>query len=84
MASLRQKLADDHSQHLTFIENILKKGIKSRYLRPLNSRAMAAALFGLIRSSAIDWMLLPAEESLNSKKEFIMDIFLRGVIKHEK
>ena len=84
MASLRQKLADDHFRHLTFIENILKKGIKSGYLRQLNQRAMAAALFGLIRSASIDWMLLRGEESLNSKKEFIMDIFLKGAIKHEK
>jgi AcrR family transcriptional regulator len=84
MASLRQKLVDDYFQHLTFIENILKKGIKSGYLRSLNPRVMAAALFGLIRSSAIYWMLLPDKESLNSKKDFIMDIFLRGVINNEK
>jgi hypothetical protein len=45
---------------------------------------MAAALFSLIRTSAIDWMLLPEKESLSSKKDFIMDIFLKGVVKYEK
>jgi AcrR family transcriptional regulator len=84
MTSLRQKLADDYFEHLTFIENIFKKGVNSGYLRPLNPRVMAAALFGLIRSSAIDWMLLPDKESLNSKKDSIMDIFLRGVISNDR
>jgi AcrR family transcriptional regulator len=84
MTSLRQKIMDDHLQYLIFIENILKSGIKTGYLRPLNHRAMAAALFSLIRTSAIDWMLLPEKESLSSKKDFIMDIFLKGVVKYEK
>jgi AcrR family transcriptional regulator len=84
ITSLHQKLMDDYSQHLTFIENVLKSGIKNGFLRALPPRDMAKALFGLIRSTSIDWMMLPANSSLNSKKDFILQIFLRGVQQNEK
>jgi hypothetical protein len=44
---------------------------------------MASALFHLIRASSMEWMLVPTKESLNSKKGFIMDIFLHGVKKYD-
>jgi len=84
MISLREKLLDGYSQHLTFIENELKSGIKNGFLRPLSSRNMAEVLFGLIRSSAVDWMLFPAKTSLGSKKDFILELFLHGVQQNEK
>jgi AcrR family transcriptional regulator len=84
MVSLRDKLIDDYSQHLSFIENILKGGIKLGFLRRLNTRDMAVTLFGMIRSSTIDWMLLPTDKSLSSKRDFILDIFLKGVQQNEK
>jgi AcrR family transcriptional regulator len=82
MTSLRRKLIDDYLQHITFIENLMKSGIKKGFLRPLVPREMAGLLFGVIRSTAIDWMLLPTKESLNLKKDRIMEIFLEGVKKH--
>ncbi|MGV8059222.1 MAG: TetR/AcrR family transcriptional regulator [Smithellaceae bacterium] len=84
MTSLHRKLLDDYSKHLTFIESELKSGIKSGFLRPLPSRDTAEVLLGLIRSSAVDWMLFPAKTSLSSKKDFIREIFLRGVQRNEK
>jgi hypothetical protein len=42
---------------------------------------MAGVLFGLIRSQSIDWMILPENMALNSKTNFILDIFLEGVKK---
>jgi AcrR family transcriptional regulator len=84
MTSLRQGILDDYSQSLTYIENELKSGIKSGFLRPLPSRDMAEALFGLIRSSAINWMLFPAKTSLSSKKDFVLKVFLQGVQQNEK
>lgn len=81
MTSMREKLINDYSQHLTFIENVLKSGIKDKFLRPLPPRDMSGALFGLIRSQIIDWMILPGNIALNSKTDLIMDIFLEGVKK---
>jgi hypothetical protein len=45
---------------------------------------MAAALSHLIRAASIDWMIMPTSETLASKKDFILDIFLNGVKKHDK
>ena len=83
MTSLRQKIIDDYFKHITFIENILKEGIKKDLLRDLPPHEMAEALFHLIRASSIEWMLVPAKESLISKKGFILDIFLHGVKKYD-
>ncbi len=84
MTALRQKIMDGYLQHLTFIENEIENGIKNGFLRSLPAREVASVLFGLIRFSAIDWMLFPSETSLRSKKDFIMEVFLRGVQKNEK
>ena len=83
ITSLRQKFIDDYFKHITFIENLLKDGIKKGVLRALPPHDMAEALFHLIRASAIEWMLIPTKESLSSKKRFIMDIFLNGVKKYD-
>jgi AcrR family transcriptional regulator len=84
MASFHQKMMNDYLHHLTFIENLLNTGIKNGFLRPLPPRAMALVLFGLIRSTSIDWMFLPAASSLYLKKDFVLDIFLQGVQRNEK
>jgi AcrR family transcriptional regulator len=83
MVSLYKKLSDGYYDHITFIENLLKDGIHKGQLRNLPSRDMAEALFFLMRSSAVTWMINPTKESLLSQKKFIMDIFLHGVKKHD-
>lgn len=83
MTSLRQKMIEDYFKHLTFIENLMKSGIRKDILRSTCTHDMAAALFGLIRSTSIDWIFLPANKPLSSKKDFILEIFLQGVQKNE-
>ncbi len=84
MTSLRQKIMEGYLQHLTFIENEIENGMNSGFLRPLPARDVASVLFGLIRFSAVDWMLFPAKTSLSSKKDFILKVFLQGVQQNEK
>jgi AcrR family transcriptional regulator len=83
MTSLRQKLLNGYIKHLAFIENLLKSGIKSGFFRPVSPRDLAALLFGLIRATSIDWMILPENASLSSKNDFILKAFLQGVQKNE-
>jgi AcrR family transcriptional regulator len=83
MTSIRQKLINDYYQHLSFIEKILKSGIKNGLLRSLPPREMAGALSHLIRAASVDWVLVPSKEPLSSKREFILDIFLHGAKKYE-
>lgn len=81
MMSLRRRLMDGYLEHVDFLEAMLSDCMKSGFLRYLNPRQMAALLFGLIRSTAIDWMFIPDETSLRSKEDFILDVFLSGVKK---
>jgi AcrR family transcriptional regulator len=83
ITSIRQKLINDYYQHLSFIEKILKSGIKNGLLRSLPTREMAGALSHLIRAASVDWLLVPSKEPLSSKRAFILDIFLHGAEKHD-
>ena len=83
MSSLRQQLGDDYFNHLSFIENILKVGIKNDVLRDLPPHEIATALSHLIRAASIDWILMQSKDRLVSKTEMILDIFLNGVKKHD-
>lgn len=83
MSTMRQHLMKGYFKHLSFIENILKVGIKDGKLRNLPPREIAAALSHLIRAASIDWMIMPSKDKLVSKKEMILDIFLNGVKKYE-
>lgn len=83
MNGIHQRLKDDYFNHLSFIENILKAGIKNGTLRNLPPREIAAAISHLIRAASIDWMIVQSKESLVSKKELILDIFLNGVKSHD-
>jgi AcrR family transcriptional regulator len=83
MTSIRQKLINDYYKHLSFIEKILKSGIKNGILRSLPPREMAGALSHLIRAASVDWVLVPSKEPLSSKRAFILDIFLHGAEKHD-
>ena len=83
MNDIHQRLRDDYFNHLSFIENILKAGIKNGTLRNLPPREIAAAISHLIRAASVDWMTIQSKESLVSKKELILDIFFNGVKKHD-
>lgn len=82
MTSIREKLINDYYQHISFIEKILKSGIKSGALRSLPSREMAGALSHLIRAASVDWVVMPTKEPLSLKTAFILDIFLHGAQKN--
>ena len=84
MTSIREKLINDYYQHISFIEKILKSGIKSGLLRSLPPREMAGALSHLIRAASVDWVLVPSKEPLSSKTAFILDIFLHGAKKYDQ
>ncbi len=83
MNVLRERLKEDYFNHLSFIENILKVGIKKGVIRSLPSHEIASALSHLIRAAIVDWIIMPSKDKLVSKKEMILDIFFNGVKKHD-
>lgn len=83
MNSMREQLMNDYFKHLSFIENILKGGIKDGVLRDLPPNDLAAALSFLIRAAIMNWLITTSQATLVSKKEMILDIFFNGVKKHD-
>lgn len=81
MTDIRDKLISKYQTHLSFIESIFEKGIEAGLLRVLPARQMANLLMHIIRAASVDWLMLPADESLVSKKEFILDVYFHGVTK---
>ncbi len=77
--SLKEILCDFHLEHVNFIEGIIKKGIEEKTLRrESDSRDMAGALMGMMKSFQFRWIMSNGEESLVGKVPVVMDIFLRG------
>ena len=83
MTEIRRKLLEDYLRQLSFVEKLLKEGIKKGVIRALPPREMAGVLIHMIRAASVHWLMVPSDEPLASKKRFIEDIFLNGVKKNE-
>ncbi len=79
ISSIRETIYKDYFRHLSFIERLIKDGVKKGVLRRLPPREMAAALIHMLRSASVHWLLVSSKETLSAKKEVILDIYLRGV-----
>ena len=76
---LRDKIIADYVSHIDFIEDIMRRGIEMKSLKVMESRIMALAILGIIRSFFYDWMLSKQETPLSDKVDSVLDIFLKGV-----
>lgn len=83
MTNIREKLIGEYLKHLSFIEGIVKAGIRSGLFRALPARDMAALLLHIIRAAAFDWVMLSSNASLLARKDFILDVYFHGVKKDE-
>jgi AcrR family transcriptional regulator len=83
MTEIRRKLLEDYLRQLSFVEKLLKEGVKEGVIRALPPREMAGVLIHMIRAASVRWLMVPSEGSLTSQKRFIEDIFLNGVKKNE-
>lgn len=83
MTNIRDKLIGEYLKHVSFTENILEAGISSGLFRVLPAREMAVLLMHMIRAASIDWIMLSDTNSLVSRKNFILDVYLNGVKKHD-
>ena len=79
MTKMREKLIAGYTNHLSFIENIFKQGIEAGLFRDLPAREMANLLMHIIRATSFDWLMLSVDESLVSRKKFILDVYMNGV-----
>ena len=77
--ALRERMMCDYADHVSFIEEVIREGIRTGYLKKMDPRMMAAALLGIINSCSFKWLTVAKEGSLETKVPFVLDIFLEGV-----
>ncbi|MHB9098573.1 MAG: TetR/AcrR family transcriptional regulator [Syntrophales bacterium] len=78
-ADLRKRMRKDYALHVSFIEGVMRDGIRSGILKEMDPPMMAAALTGIINSYANKWLAEAEDKPLKSKVPFVLDIFLKGV-----
>jgi AcrR family transcriptional regulator len=81
-AALRKRMVSDYAVHVSFTEEVLREGICAGVLKEMDPRMMAAALTGIINSSASKWLAMMEGASLMGNVPFVIDIFLEGVRKN--
>jgi AcrR family transcriptional regulator len=77
--TLRDRMMRDYADHVAFIEELIREGIRTGDLKKMDPRMMAAALLGIINSCSFKWLTVAKDGTLETKVPFVMDIFLQGV-----
>lgn len=80
-AELCKRMRSDYALHISFIEEMMRTGIRMGVLKKIDPPLMAAALTGIVNSYTSKWLAVAQEGSLKSKVPFVLDIFLKGVRK---
>jgi AcrR family transcriptional regulator len=77
--ALRDRMMRDYADHVSFVEGVIREGIRTGDMKKMDPRMMAAALLGIINSCSFKWLTVAKEGSLETKVPFVLDIFLEGV-----
>lgn len=78
-SALKSRMIEDYYSHVDFIEEIIKSGIATGYLKPVQARMSAIALLGMIRSFIYDWMISRQYFLLSERSDDLINIFLNGL-----
>jgi AcrR family transcriptional regulator len=79
---LRDRLMADYEEHVSFIEGVMREGIRAGILQRMDPRMMAAALVGIMNSCTFKWLAAPGGTALSADVPIVIDIFLGGVRKN--
>jgi len=79
---LRKRMVSDYAVYVSFIEGVMRDGIRTGILKKMDPWMMAAALTGIINSYTAKWLTVAEGASLMDNVQFVVDIFLRGVKKN--
>jgi len=80
---LRARMIKDYTVYASFIEGVMRKGIRAGVLKKMDPRLMADALMGIINSYASKWLIAAEGTSPMVNVQTVVEIFLGGVRKNE-
>ncbi len=81
---LGKGIYDKMVTYIDLLARVMKEGIRSGELKPLNPLDMAHGLVGIVNSFMFEWLISPKPYPLASKIEAVLEIFLRGTEKNER
>ncbi|OGP83063.1 MAG: hypothetical protein A2V87_02030 [Deltaproteobacteria bacterium RBG_16_58_17] len=76
---LRARMIKDYTVYASFVEGVMRKGIRAGVLKKMDPRLMADALMGIINSYASKWLIAAEGTSPMVNVQTVVDIFLGGV-----
>ncbi|MBU2228209.1 MAG: TetR/AcrR family transcriptional regulator [Proteobacteria bacterium] len=79
---LRERMIKDYAVYVSFVEGVMRKGIRAGVLKEMEPILMADALMGIINSYASKWLIAAEGQSLMVNVQPVVDIFLGGVRKN--
>src|SRR4030042_2588969 len=79
---LRERMIKDYAVYFSFVEGVMRKGIRAGLLKKMEPSLMADALMGIINSYASKWLIAAGGPSLMFNVQPVVDIFLGGVRKN--
>lgn len=79
---LRERMIKDYAVYASFVEGVMRKGIRAGVLKKMDPSLMADALMGIINSYASKWLIAAEGPSLMLNVQPVVDIFLGGVRKN--
>jgi AcrR family transcriptional regulator len=79
-----KKIHDKMVDYIHLLAQVLKEGMKTNELKPLDPLDLAHAFEGIIHSFIFEWLISPESYPLISKVEIILEIFLKGTGKMER
>jgi len=79
---LRARMIKDYTVYASFIEGVMRKGIRAGVLKKMDPRLMADALMGIINSYASKWLIAAEGTSPMVNVQTVVEIFLGGVRKN--
>ncbi|MBM4307441.1 MAG: TetR/AcrR family transcriptional regulator [Deltaproteobacteria bacterium] len=79
-----KKIHDKMVDYIQLLAQVLKEGMKTNELKPLNPLDLAHAFEGIVHSFIFEWLISPEPYPLVSKADTILEIFLKGTEKEER
>ena len=78
--TLHEWMVDHSLLHISYIEALMREGIRSGVLREMTPRVMAFALLGMINSHSFSRLIAePEKREIDGDVSLMLDIFLQGV-----
>jgi TetR/AcrR family transcriptional regulator len=81
---IHERFRTQYFSHLRILEDVLRRGIKSRKLKKMDARSATFALVGMCNLMIFRWIMAEKPHTIEKEVPLILEIFLRGISRQTK